>query len=291
MIPKLFSEGVMKLIAKVFDYEIYSPELDREIEKLTKGVTSSPDPDTLNIAISRLINRYLLLHEAEQESFSVCDEEYEAALLDIIDIVESCDELEETLTVNGMPALQIERLIRNKIIVKKFIQSICAKDICITEDDIKAFYEEQREYFFREPEVRASHILVRGVNPESEAKIKQIRAQVKTAEDFIKRSNTCSDCPSNSKCGDLGFFSRGTLLKEIEDIAFSLKINEISEPFQTHYGYHILMVTDRHEKGFIPLHEIKDSLKARLIHIEKEYFLAKYLKHLRSTNEGFIQIY
>ena len=50
------------------------------------------------------------------------------------------------------------------------------------------------------------------------------------------------------------------------------------------------MVTERREEGYIPFQQIKDGLKARLIHIEKEYFLARYVKELRAKYKDFIEI-
>jgi parvulin-like peptidyl-prolyl isomerase len=280
----------MNIVAKVFDYEISSLELDREIEKIVKENSIKDEAEIRNAALSRVVDRYLLLHEAEKKCFGICDEEYESALLDIIDMVDCCDSLEDTLTIAGMPTAHVERLIKDKIIIKKFIHSLCSDDFSITEEEIRCFYEDQKEYFFREPEVRASHILVKGCSPESHAKITQMRAQINTPEEFIARSHSCSDCPSNAKCGDLGFFKKGTLLKEFDDVAFNLRINDISQPFKTQYGYHILMVTERRDEGVIPFQQIKDSLKARLIHIEKEYFLAKYIQELREKYKDFVKL-
>ena len=280
----------MDIIAKVFDYEISSMELEREVEKIVKENSLQEQAEIRIAALSRVVDRYLLLHEAEKKCIGICDEEYESALMDIIDMVDSFDDLEDSLTIKGMPANQIERLIRDKIIIKKYIQSLCSEDFSITEDELKQFYEGNKDFFFREPEVRASHILVKGVGPESRDKILKMRSQINTPEQFIQRSHSCSDCPSNAKCGDLGFFKKGQLLKEIDDVAFSLQINDISQPFKTQYGYHILMVTERREEGYIPFQQIKDGLKARLIHIEKEYFLARYVKELRAKYKDFIEI-
>ena len=174
--------------------------------------------------------------------------------------------------MKGIPPKQFESIIRNKIIIKKYIHSQCHRKAKMDDSKLLAFYEEQKEFFCTEAEVRASHILIKG--EDAIGKAQAIRDSIHSSDDFIKASKAYSDCPSNAKCGDLGFFSRGKLLNEIEDVAFNLDVNTISEPFQTKYGVHILMVTDKHCMEPIPFEKLKDSLRARLEHIEREYCLS-----------------
>ncbi len=280
----------MKIVAKVYDYEITSEELDREIERVSKKCYDSDDGHIYSSALSLVIDRYLMLYEARQQDISICDEEYEAALLDILDLVDCFDNIEDELIVRGMQANQIENLLRNKIIVKKYIQKLCDHKPCIDDESLLAFYHNKKDFFFKDTEIRASHILVKGTDEASRIKANMIFKNIKTADDFTKTSETCSDCPSNAKCGDLGFFGRGQLIKEIEEVAFGLKLGEISKPFKTQYGYHILMLTEIKEKGLIPYEEIKESLLARLNHMENEYILSQHLNHLRKSHANHIII-
>lgn len=90
------------------------------------------------------------------------------------------------------------------------------------------------------PEVRASHILV-----SSEEKAKELYESIKSGkEDFAQAAMENSSCPSKKRGGDLGFFSRGKMVKPFEDAAFSLKKGELSQPVQTQFGWHLILVTD-----------------------------------------------
>lgn len=87
--------------------------------------------------------------------------------------------------------------------------------------------------------IRASHILVK-----TEQEALAAKFDVNHGKSFEEVAQSISICPSKKKGGDLGFFSRGMMVKEFEDAAFSMKPGEISKPIKTQFGYHIIKVTD-----------------------------------------------
>ncbi len=88
--------------------------------------------------------------------------------------------------------------------------------------------------------VRASHILV-----ETEQEAKDLMAQINSAEDFARLAAENSLCPSGANGGDLGFFGRGMMVKPFEDAAFALETGKVSEPVQTQFGWHLILVTEK----------------------------------------------
>ncbi len=89
-------------------------------------------------------------------------------------------------------------------------------------------------------EVRASHILVK-----SEQEAKDLYDKIKNADDFAKAAQEVSLCPSGQNGGDLGFFGKGMMVKPFEDAAFSLETGEVSQPVETQFGWHLILVTDK----------------------------------------------
>jgi parvulin-like peptidyl-prolyl isomerase len=87
-------------------------------------------------------------------------------------------------------------------------------------------------------EVRTSHILVK-----DEKTANSLKAELDAGADFGKLARKHSLCPSGQKCGDLGFFGKGQMVKEFEDAAFSLPIGVVSKPVRTEFGYHLIVVT------------------------------------------------
>ena len=94
-------------------------------------------------------------------------------------------------------------------------------------------------------EVEARHILISSTTPEAAEKGEEILQQLRDGADFAELAKEHSqDSGSAVNGGDLGFFKRGMMVPEFEDVAFSLEPGEISDLVATDYGFHIIEVTD-----------------------------------------------
>ena len=91
--------------------------------------------------------------------------------------------------------------------------------------------------------VRASHILVKTEEEAIEIKKEIISGEI----DFPHAAGKYSYCPSGGDGGDLGRFKEGVMVKEFDDAAFALDVNEISEPVKTQFGWHLILVTEKGE--------------------------------------------
>ena len=85
--------------------------------------------------------------------------------------------------------------------------------------------------------VRASHILV-----DSKSQADELKARIDKGESFETLAKLYSKCPSGEQGGDLGYFSRGQMVKSFEDAAFSLPVGAVSEPVRTQFGWHLIKV-------------------------------------------------
>ncbi len=89
-------------------------------------------------------------------------------------------------------------------------------------------------------EVRASHLLV-ATQEEATRLREEIIAGAKT---FAEAAQAVSKCPSGKNGGDLNFFGRGRMVPEFDQVAFDLPVGEVSQPVQTQFGWHLLVVTE-----------------------------------------------
>jgi len=109
-----------------------------------------------------------------------------------------------------------------------------------TEEEAKAYYEQYKDQFVTPETVHLHHILV---NTEKEAKA--VMDRLKKGEKFPEIASQVSICPSKNKGGDLGWLPKGSLVPEIEEVAFTVKQGVPTGPVKSKFGYHVLWVDDR----------------------------------------------
>ncbi len=127
------------------------------------------------------------------------------------------------------------------------------------EADAKKVYEEKISQIKPEQEVRARHILV-----ETEDEAKAILERLKKGEDFATLAKEKSK-DSNAEGGDLGFFTRGQMLKPFEDAAFALDVGKISDPVQTQFGWHVIKVEEKRDQALPDFDQVKEAIIAQLV--------------------------
>ena len=88
----------------------------------------------------------------------------------------------------------------------------------------------------------ARHILV-----ETRDKCEDIKKQIETGADFAELARQHSKCPSGRNGGELGEFSPGQMVKEFDDVVFSLDANTVHGPIETQFGFHLIEITSRTE--------------------------------------------
>ena len=83
--------------------------------------------------------------------------------------------------------------------------------------------------------IKCSHILV-----EKQSEAMKLYEEIKSGKKFGAVARDISMCPSGKKDGDLGYFTKGMMVKEFEDVAFNLEVGEMSPPVKTQFGYHLI---------------------------------------------------
>jgi peptidyl-prolyl cis-trans isomerase C len=129
----------------------------------------------------------------------------------------------------------------------------------VTEADAKKIFDEKIAELKPEQEVRARHILVA-----TEAEAKEVAERLKKGEDFAALAKEKSK-DAGAEGGDLGFFTRGQMLKPFEDAAFALDVGEISEPVQTQFGWHIIKVEEKRDQQLPSFDQVKEAIISQLV--------------------------
>ena len=163
------------------------------------------------------------------------------------------------------------------LVLKKEIE----EKVQVSDEEAKDFYNKNQDKFKKGEEIKASHILV-----DTEKEAKDILAKLKKGEDFAKLAMALSkDKGSAAKGGDLGSFTRGRMVPEFEEAAFSLKPGEVSAPLKTQFGYHIIKVTESKEGAMTPFEEAKETVKRQLISEKQKSAFDAYVEGLKKKSK------
>lgn len=129
-------------------------------------------------------------------------------------------------------------------------------EVTPTEEEIRQYYGDHKSEFDKGKEVRARHILFR-VDQDADqetvstvkAKAEEILKQLKDGADFEEMAkNHSEDKGSGENGGDLGFFGKGRMIPEFEEVAFALSAGEMSDLVRSQFGFHIIKVDEIREE-------------------------------------------
>jgi parvulin-like peptidyl-prolyl isomerase len=158
---------------------------------------------------------------------------------------------------------ELEQSVALSLKTEKLVEDIRTDVPGPTPDQIETYYNEHPDEFEIPARVTCAHI-VKHVNWQcNEAQAAEIMQQVKAELDqgtpFASVAAKYSDCPDNG--GSLGQIQRGQMVEEFEDIIFNLGPNQVSDIFQTRFGYHIATVYDSQPASIAPLDEVRGEIK------------------------------
>lgn len=177
---------------------------------------------------------------------------------------------------------QIEEATRD-ILIREYLKGEIEGKIKVSEEDAKAYYEENKSKFIEPAKVKVSHILV-----ETEAEAKDILTKLSGGADFGALAKEKSKCPSKEKNGDLGFLAKGQTVPEFEMAAFSLEPGQLSDVVKTQFGYHIIKVTEKQPEKERLFEEVKDEVSQLLLSQRQKEAFESLLKGLREKNNVII---
>jgi peptidyl-prolyl cis-trans isomerase D len=130
---------------------------------------------------------------------------------------------------------------------------------------VKSYYDTHKDEFSSQAEVRASHILIKGDTADSKKKAEGLKKDAETGDFSELAKKHSEDEGSKEKGGDLNYFSKGRMVPEFEQVAFSLPVGKVSDPVKTAFGYHIIKVVDRKEAKQQPLEAVQSTIAKKLL--------------------------
>ncbi len=232
------------IIARVDGGVIHQSELLAALETLPEQYRQMPVPVLFPQLLDQLISRRLLANAARAEN------------------------IHEDETLRRRLILYEERLLQEIYLTRRV-------EAELTEQRLRAHYAATIAATPGSAEVHARHILLK-----TEADAKAVIAEIAAGADFTEVAKAKSTGPSAAQGGDLGFFSREQMVPEFSAAAFALEKGATSsEPVQTSFGWHVILVVDRRESAPPSFADSVEQIRQELA----QQLVAEYVDELRQA--------
>jgi peptidyl-prolyl cis-trans isomerase SurA len=308
---------VEEIVARINNNIVTRADLRKAHEQLRSDVSQDPNAtqeqikEHENDLLRDLIDQQLLLQKGEAMNISA-DTDVVKRLDEIRKQMhaESMEDVEKAAQAQGVSFEEFKQNLKNSIITQRVIGEEVGGKITVTQQDIQQFYDEHRTQMERPEQVRLSEILIstqvappvktsKGENalpdppsPEvvakAQAKADAIYQKLQNGGNFGDLAKQNSDGPTASNGGDLEYFKRGTLSKDLEDKAFALQAGQYTEPVRTNQGFIILEVTEHQSAGIPPLKDVQEQIHQQIYMQKMQPALRDYLTKLRE--DAYIDI-
>jgi parvulin-like peptidyl-prolyl isomerase len=259
----------MRVNGEVLDYTAFRLEV-RELRPRFLEAMGGEDPQNverrlLESARQNVIDRMLLRQAALADPEPIAEAAVEQRL------AEQLSDVSGRTARFGDAAAEARLKIELDLRVERFIAHSAGRIAAPRNKEIMEYYRKQREHFLLPEMVHASHI-VKNVDESvdddtARRAIREIQERLQAGADFAEVADRSSDCPGRG--GDLGWWPRGQLVAEFEDVIFTLPEGTVSGIFRTVFGYHIATVHQRRGAHTAALEEVRDQIE-RFLSFEKQ---------------------
>jgi peptidyl-prolyl cis-trans isomerase SurA len=198
----------------------------------------------------------------------------------------SDEDLKVALSREGQTLASYKASVKSEMEKSEIIDRQVKRKVSITDDDVERYYKLNAKKFRGNDRARIRHILLplaENAPPDrvqsAMAKGKEIYAKILAGEDFATLAAENSEGAGRAAGGEIGWVNRGTLIAGIEEVAFEkLSVGQVSEPFRTNMGIHIVKLEGREPGNVLPLSSVAPRIKEELLNKTLEERFAKWLK-------------
>lgn len=227
-------------------------------------------------ALEGMISDEIIRQEAEKADITVTQDEIDAEMAVYEENYGGAEGLASAIETSGMTMEDLESEMETYLKIEKLI----GPDIEITDDAIQTYFEENKAALGQSAEVEASHILT-----ETKEQAEEVAKKLADGGDFAKLAAEYSiDTATAENGGELGSFGEGEMAAEFEKAAFAMKPDEISEPVETEFGFHVIKVTGKTEAAEATLEGSKEKIKEILF---DEALNSEYAAWLAEKQESY----
>ncbi len=263
-------------------------QLSMRGQKLTKQAYETAKGEILK----NIINAELLMQEAKAKHYTVSDEVVNARLDKMKTQYGSEEKFLADLKRQGFTIEGLKKQMRKGLTINKMLDAELYVKVNVPEEKAKEYYDKNRKKFDQPESVKARHILLR-LAPDADAdtvkkvkaKMDEIVQKLESGGDFAELAKKYSEGPSSLKGGELGFFSKGSMVKEFEDVAFAMNPGDKPTVVRTRFGLHLIETLDKKEAGVSSYQDVKAKIFKELSYENKTKLLQEHIADSRGKAE------
>lgn len=279
-----FSEGV---VALVNGQPIMAEELSKRfhaiIEQNDLDSATSPDEYTLyqlkEGALQELVQRTLIAQQAKEQGVTVSAEEIQQRVQQVqAEYNETA--IETILQEQGQTYVEWEKAQRENILMEKLTNLNMGSMITVSDEEVRQYYERHEEHYDHPAQIRASQILTYD-RERADRALQEIRDGRHFAE-VARRYSESSDAQDG---GNLGFFAKGVMPPEFDEVLFNLKMGEVSDVVKTPYGYQIFQLTGQREAHRVSFDEAQAQIRSKLEQQKRMFAIDLWITELQANSD------
>ncbi|MFH1381014.1 MAG: peptidylprolyl isomerase [Candidatus Omnitrophota bacterium] len=290
-----YAAVVDKIVVIVNDEVITRGDIDRILRPLYQQNKDALGTEELaekldtarKALVKRLINDKLLLAEARKKEVEIDQAEIDVKIDEIKKRFPSEEEFVQAIAKENLVISDLEKQYRERMLIDKIIDQEVRYSISITPNEVLTYYEENKDKFNEPKKVKVSSILIRvGDQHSTEAAEKlarKILSRLEEGGDFAALAKKYSEGPYADSGGDMGWVKENELMDKINDLVFSLEINEISGILETTLGFHIFKVDAKAPARVKTFQEVKNPIEEILYRDKVEKKLVEWLDKLKEN--------
>jgi parvulin-like peptidyl-prolyl isomerase len=258
----------LKVNGTVISNQIIADEMERmrpEYERTFTDLTESQRETQLCAwATENVIERVLLHQQARLEDMEIPDEQIDATVKQLHAAYEDKESLYAALDCQDDS--QVRDYALTSIKAERMLEGVRETARKPDAAGIEQFFSARRDQYQVPERVHAAHIVINTDWQTDEnvarERIEQAQAELQKGTPFHLVAEKFSDCPERG--GDLGFFVKGQMVEEFEDVVFNLGTGQVSDIFRSRYGLHIATVYQREPAAESPLEEVRERVEEDL---------------------------
>ncbi len=261
-----------------------------DYQQFIKGIGDIGNKDVIDEnLLKRFIEERIILQEGKKKGIEATEGEIDRTIEEFRahnDL--SQEDFEKFLNEEGMNINSYKKILRDRILVSKLINSDVDSKIIVKDNEIEEYYNAHQMEFISSPEkaeIQAIFLRLKegaSVTEITDLKRKtlKISALLKDGYNFERLVDEYSDEPLKSQGGMLGKFTRGTLIPPLDNKAFALKEGEITDPVWVSDGVYILKLVKKTGDSFKLFEEVKAGIQNYLYQQKREKIYNEWIKSL-----------